>query len=102
MAEYKERDVKQVVLGKEDDDIKEFISEMPNRFSTYVKELIRRDMNGQDNADIVEARLNEIITMLKKGVPTQQISAGSSTKSNPIGEKQKNALNTAMSIFKTK
>ena len=102
MAEYKERDVRQVVLGKEDDDIKEFISEMPNKFSTYVKELIRRDMNGQDNADIVEARLNEIITMLKKGVPAQQISAGSSTKSNPIGEKQKNALNTAMSIFKTK
>lgn len=102
MADFKERDVRQVVLGKDDDDIKEFIAEMPAKFSTYVKELIRRDMNGQDNSDIVEARLNEIITMLKRGAGTPTPTNNNSTNRDSINSKQKNAMNNAMSIFKTK
>lgn len=100
MAEYKERDVRQVVLGKEDDDIKEFLEENPARFSTYVKGLIRRDMNGQDNADIIEARLNEIITMLKRGSVAQQSSTAGSHEKGSISEKQKNTIKNVMGVFK--
>lgn len=100
MAESRERNVKQVVFGKEDDDIKEFIEELPAKFSTYVKDLIRRDMNGQDNSDIVEARLNEIITLLKKGAAT---GGGTAAKDNTVlSAKQRSMMDNAMNIFKTK
>ncbi|MGV2794913.1 hypothetical protein GNF78_17065, partial [Clostridium perfringens] len=68
----KKRDVRQVVLGKRDEDIKEYVDNLDMKFSTYVKMLIRRDMNGgTESLEIIEARVNEVLTLMKGGaVPT--------------------------------
>lgn len=97
MANGKDRDVRQVVIGKDDQDIRDFLEENPERFSLYVKRLIRRDMNGLDNFDIIEARLNELITLLKNGsVATQS----STTKQKTVSDRQLKSINSVMSIFK--
>lgn len=47
MAASLKRDIRSVAFGKADDDIREWLGSMPPhfRFSHYVRELIRRDMN---------------------------------------------------------
>lgn len=97
MANVNGRDVRQVVIGRDDEDIREFLEENQERFSLYVKRLIRRDMNGLDNADIIEARLNEIITLLKNGSVATQTST---SKTKSVSDKQKNSIDSVMSIFK--
>lgn len=96
------RDVRQVILGHEDYDIKKFLAEEEGLvFSAYVKDLIRRDMeeiNGTGNA-LIEARLNEILTLLRK-LNTVQVQAQAPKSNTGISDKQRKAISNLNNVFR--
>lgn len=73
MADPRNAVIKKVLFGVNDADmlplLKEYVKEP---FGTYVKRLIRADLEGlvseeQDQLDIIESTVNQILALLKSG-----------------------------------
>ena len=61
------RNIKPVSFGKQDDDILEYIETLDVKFGTYVKKLIRQDMQNKNQNDDIKELIKTINTLLSSG-----------------------------------
>lgn len=61
------RTIKPVSFGKQDDDILEFIETVDIKFGTYVKKLIRQDMQNKNQNDDIKELIKTINILLSSG-----------------------------------
>ncbi|WP_304427722.1 hypothetical protein [Romboutsia ilealis] len=61
------RTIKPVSFGKQDDDILEFIETLDIKFGTYVKKLIRQDMQNKNQNDDIKELIKTINILLSSG-----------------------------------
>lgn len=103
------RTAKQVIIGNDDEDIEEFLHDNPNlRFSTYVKELIRADMERKSSVDpisTIETKLDMLLRLVQEtgvAVKGQPAPAASAAQKKQISEGSKKAAASLMSTFNVK
>lgn len=86
------RNIKPVSFGKQDDDILEYIETLDVKFGTYVKKLIRQDMQNKNQNDDIKELIKTINTLLSSGnIKVAQVTSDAPEKPK-VSDAQKSSI----------